>query len=332
MPAITSLNPSSGLQGSTLPVTINGSNFLAGATVAISSPHITVSNVNVVSLLQITATFAIAANASLGNFNVSVSTSAGTTPSLPFSITSAPVFTPIRIDAGSSSPFTDPAGILWSPDSNFTGGGPTSNPNAVTGTPTPTLYQTAHFGPLSGSPLTYLFSVPNGSYIVNLKFAENSFSQPAQRIFNVVINGQTVLPNFDIFARAGALFQAVDAAVPVSVSNGQISIQFVSVLRNPRVCAIEILAGSQPAPSLSSLSPASASPGASLPVTLNGSNFSTDLVINAGPSISVSNVVVVNSSQITATFSVAPNATPATNNVSVTTPGGTALTQTFTLQ
>ena len=146
-----------------------------------------------------------------------VSTVAGTTSAVPFSITSASVFNPIRIDAGSSTPYTDPAGITWGPDSNFTGGGPVVNSTPVTGTPTPALYDTGHFGPISGTPLTYQFAVPNGAYTVNLKFDENSFKQPGQRLFNVVINGQTVLPSFDIFARAGAMFQAVDAAVPVTV-------------------------------------------------------------------------------------------------------------------
>ena len=192
---------------------------------------------NVASSSQITATFTIAANATLGNFNVTVTTSAGTTAPVTFSITAAPVFTPIRIDAGSSSPFTDLAGIVWSPDSNFTGGGPVFTANPVSGTPSPALYQTAHYGDLS-TPLTYQFSVPNGAYTVNLKFTENVFAQTGQRLFNIVVNGQNALPNFDIFARAGALFQAVDVALPVSVTGGQISIQFVSVLRNPRVGAV----------------------------------------------------------------------------------------------
>jgi hypothetical protein len=332
-PALVSITPSTGVIGSSFSVSLSGSSFLAGATVATTSPSITVSNVNVVNSSQITATFAIAANATPGNFNVTVTTSAGTTGSVSFSITAAPVFTPIRIDAGSSVPYTDPAGITWGPDSNSNNlGGPVVNSSPVSGTPTPALYDTARFGPVSGTPLTYQFAVPNGSYIVNLKFDENSFNQPGLRVFNVVINGQTVLPNFDIFARAGALYQAVDAAVPVTVTNGQIAIAFGYVQRNPRICAIEILSATAAPPSLASISPASGSPGAVVPVTITGSNFDTDLVINAGAGIAVTNVAVVSPSQLNATFTIAPNAALGSANVIVSSPGGTTTPLTFTIQ
>jgi hypothetical protein len=330
-PTLSSVTPASGVQGTTVPVTLNGSGFLAGAALAVSNPGVAVSNVTVVSASQITASFTIAANAATGNANITVTTSTGTSGSVAFSITAPAVFTPIRINAGSTTPFTDPLGIVWAADSNFTGGGPVSNTNPVNGTPNPALYQTAHYGDISPT-LTYQFTVPNGSYTVNLKFDENGFTQAGQRVFNVVVNGQTALPNFDIFARAGALFQAVDAAIPVTVSNGQISIQLVSVLRNPRICAIEILAGTSPAPSLSSLSAVSGSPGTAVPVTLTGGNFSTDLVINAGPGIAVSNVNLVSPSQITATFSIASNAALGTNNVTVSAPGGTTIPLPFTIQ
>jgi hypothetical protein len=299
--------------------------------VATNSPDIGVSNVNVVSGAQITATFTISASATAGTFNVTVNTPAGTSPPAPFSITTVPVFTPIRIDAGSASSYTDASGIVWSADANFTGGGSVSSANAVTGTPAAALYQTAHWGPNSGTPLTYQFSVPNGSYTINLKFDENVFTTAGQRVFNVVVNGQTVLPNFDIFARAGALFQAVDAAVPVTVSGGQISIQFVSVVANPRVCAIEILGGTVPAPTLASVTPPSGAAGTAVAVTLNGTNFSTDLVISAGARIAVSNVIVVSSTQVTATFTIAANASGTTNNVTVRTPGGITPAVLFTV-
>jgi hypothetical protein len=330
-PSITSITPSSGVQGASVPITINGTNFVSGATVAVANPGVTVSNVVVASAVQITATFAIASGASTGNTNVTVTTSGGTSPAASFSVTAATAFTPIRIDAGSSTPYTDPLGQVWAGDSNFTGGGPVSNANPVSGTPVPALYQTAHYGPVSPA-LAYQFAVPNGSYIINLKFDENVFTQAGQRVFNILVNGQNVVPNFDIFARAGAQFQAVDVAIPVAVTTGQISIQFASVVSNPRVAAVEILPSALPAPTLTALSPNSASAGASVPVTITGSNFNTDVVINAGSNITVSNVTLVSTTQMTATFTVAAGAAPGARNVIVSTPGGTTPPLSFTVQ
>jgi len=45
------------------------------------------------------------------------------------------------------------------------------------------------------------YPVSNGSYNVNLDFAESYVTGPGQRIFNVSINGTEVLNNFDIYAR-----------------------------------------------------------------------------------------------------------------------------------
>ena len=98
------------------------------------------------------------------------------------------------------------------------------------------LYQSEHF---ANGPFQYQFAVPNGSYTVNLKFAEIFFTSGGRRIFNVAINGQTVLSGFDPAQAAGA-FTAVNRAFPVTVSTGQILIQFTPVADLPTVSAIEI--------------------------------------------------------------------------------------------
>lgn len=78
---------------------------------------------------------------------------------------------------------------------------------------------------------------------VNLKFEENVYTQSGKRLFNVVINGQQVLTNFDIFGAAGAQFQAVDVPIPVTVTTGQISIQFIPLVNVAGIFGIEIVAG-----------------------------------------------------------------------------------------
>lgn len=78
VPTLTRVNPPTSAQGATLAVTLVGTNFVSGATVAVSDPEITVTNVTVVSATVITATFTIAADAALGAANVTVTTSGGT--------------------------------------------------------------------------------------------------------------------------------------------------------------------------------------------------------------------------------------------------------------
>jgi len=147
-------------------------------------------------------------------------------------------FTPIRVNAGGPS-YTDPStNNVWSADTGFNGGSTYSTQNAITNTTTQTLYQTEHYG---AGTLQYQFVVPNGNYTVNLKFAEIYFNLAGLRIFNILINGQAVQNNFDIVAAAGASFTAKDLSFPVTVSGGNITIQLVSVIQNPKISAIEIL-------------------------------------------------------------------------------------------
>src|SRR5205823_6151080 len=103
---------------------------------------------------------------------------------------------------------------------------------------TPTLYQSERW--MIGT-LQYQFTVPNDNYNVTLKFAEIYFTQAGQRVFNAVINGQTVLPNFDVFAAASGANRAIDRTFPVTVTGGVITIQFTPVVENPKVNAIEIV-------------------------------------------------------------------------------------------
>ena len=318
-PVLTSLNPASGGAGNSVPVILTGSNFVAGATLTSSNPSLAFSNVTVVSATQLTAILTMAANATPGTAPVTVTTSNGSSNSVAFSI--QPQFTPIRVDAGSAQPYTDPLGQVWSADTGFTGGAISTVNQAITGTPAPALYQTLHS---SNSPLTYQAALPNGYYTVNLKFEENAVAQAGKRVFNVIINGQTVLSNFDIFAVAGAQYQAVDVPIAVAVTSASINIQFVPVLNATEVCAIEILAGISVAPAVSTLTPNAGSIGAAVPVTITGANLASDVVINAGPNISVSNVRVVSATQVNATLDISATARNGPVIVTLTGLGGAA--------
>ena len=128
--------------------------------------------------------------------------------------------------------------MLWSADTGFTDGSTFQTAAAISGTNSPTVYQSERW---AANSLQYQFNVPNGSYNINLKFAEIYNTQAGQRVFNATINGQTVLTNFDIFAQAGGANKAIDKQFPVSVTGGAITIQLLAVVSNPKISGIEIV-------------------------------------------------------------------------------------------
>jgi hypothetical protein len=145
-------------------------------------------------------------------------------------------FAPIRVHAGGGA-YTDPLGQVWSADYGFSGGSTYSVTNPISNTNTPTLYQSQRYG----SGFSYQFTVPNGTYTVNLKFAELYYTSTGNRVFNVAINGSTVLSNFDVVAQAGGGFRAVDKPFTVPINGGQITIQFSTGTADlPIINAIEI--------------------------------------------------------------------------------------------
>lgn len=156
----------------------------------------------------------------------------------------------LRVNAGGGA-YTDPKGLAWNADKDFTGGSTWSVTNAIANTTTPTLYQSCRWGAFS-----YTLPAPAGTYNVTLKFAELSRFYVGARQFNVSINGTQVLKNFDIFAQAGGAYQAIDEVFPVTVTNGQIVIQFsYGAADAPLVNAIDVEAaeaGTTPPVSLTS--------------------------------------------------------------------------------
>jgi hypothetical protein len=153
-------------------------------------------------------------------------------------------FTTIRVAAGQTSAVTDGKGQSWSADTSYTGGTAAVETTQVSiaNTDSPALYNGQRYGNPSFS---YVFTVPNGTYTVTLKFAELYVTAAGQRLFDIVIDGTTVETAFDIYATAGAMNTAVDRSYPVTVSNGQIEIDFnQGTIQFPKVDAIQIAQGS----------------------------------------------------------------------------------------
>jgi hypothetical protein len=95
--------------------------------------------------------------------------------------------------------------------------------------------------------LTY--TIPStGTNIVRLHFAEVSVG-PGGRQFNVAINGQQVLTNFDIAAIAGNAKALVRDFIAVPDASSNIVIAFAAgAVNQPEVCGLEVIPVIQPVP------------------------------------------------------------------------------------
>jgi Malectin domain len=151
----------------------------------------------------------------------------------------------VRVKCGGPA-YTDSKGQAWSADMDFNGGLVSAVTGPVAGTTDPALFQDGRM-PSDTAPLVYTFPVANGSYHANLYFAElySGDAFVGGRVFNVKVEGTTVLQNFDIFAAAGAntaLIKGVDFAV----TNGTATIELDNVPGHDRgkIGAIEILSNS----------------------------------------------------------------------------------------
>jgi hypothetical protein len=90
----------------------------------------------------------------------------------------------------------------------------------------------------------YLNGLPNGTVQVTLKFAETYWTSVGQRVFDVAINGKTVLSKFDIVAAAGAPNTAVDETFTVPVVDGTITVTSPNVeVDNALFNAVEVQDG-----------------------------------------------------------------------------------------
>jgi len=148
----------------------------------------------------------------------------------------------IRINSGGSS-YTDSSGQVWSADAYFTGGTAASYTATVSGTSDPTLYQSERFA----KTLTYNIPVANGTYDVTLAFSEMVFNAAGQRVFNVTIEGQPVLQDFDIWALVGKN-AALQRTFTIVVTDGTLNIVGNGTVNNAKLSAIQIAPSGAPTP------------------------------------------------------------------------------------
>ena len=165
-----------------------------------------------------------------------------------------PIFLPLvfrprleyLVDCGSDIGYTGTDGRTWSADRPYNPGGwgyvgDTASfavSRAIENTSDPTLYQTQRW---SDGAFGYQFDVPNGTYEVELHFAELYRRSANTRKFDVILEGQTVLADLDVFASAGGAFRALVRTFTVTVSDGELNVDLArGSADNPMLNALRV--------------------------------------------------------------------------------------------
>ncbi len=193
-----------------------------------------------------------------GLFGVTVQASSGTpalTDSASFTLSVAP-FVPqpipnevININGGGPALSGDPGFVR---DDNFQNGVgldfgtgasiDTSDASIPVGTPAQ-LFKTVTFDRAGGAELQ--FDVPTQhtgiTYEVTLFFVEiySPTARTGARVFDVSIDGQLVLDNFDVFAAAGAINRGIARTFQIT-SDGNVDIDFGHVNENPAIAGVSV--------------------------------------------------------------------------------------------
>jgi len=137
------------------------------------------------------------------------------------------------IDSGSNNTHVDPQGDTWTRDRAFSAGTGcgylgsstvVSTGRTITGTDDPARLANARQG-------MYEYrcdGLANGTYTVQLDFAELTNTKPNKRIFDVMIEGVEVIPNLDINLETGGNYRAMSRTFTATVTDGVMNIRFIT--------------------------------------------------------------------------------------------------------
>ncbi|HEX6292175.1 MAG TPA: carboxypeptidase regulatory-like domain-containing protein [Herpetosiphonaceae bacterium] len=136
----------------------------------------------------------------------------------------------VAVNTGGNA-YTDQATDPWAADQAYTAGSygyfnrssTVNTRSSIAGTDDDALYQDARRGQVE-----YRFDgLPQGTYQVELRFAEIQGLRPGQRVFDVAMEDKAVLTGFDIRSKVPGL-TADDRSFFVTVTDGQLNIRFLT--------------------------------------------------------------------------------------------------------
>jgi len=132
--------------------------------------------------------------------------------------------------------YTASDGTAFGRDRHFGDEGTYSTADAIANTDDDALYRTER----SGDSLDYHLPLENGTYDVDLHFAEIYFEAADQRVFDVYLQGDRVLSDLDVFAEVGHDAALVETVTDVSVTDGALRISADASVDNAKLSAVEV--------------------------------------------------------------------------------------------
>jgi len=355
-PTLTSVSPSTGIQNTNVLVTLTGTNFVAGMTVD-AGADITVTLPTVSSATLATTTLTIG-SAALGPRSMTVTTSGGTSAvnaGLFLVLPPPPILTSVNPPTGNQNTNVSvtlvgvnfvPAGTIVA----VSGIGVTvSNVNVLSSTSLTVTFAVAAGATLgahsvtattasgSSNPVTFTVvpPVPTLTSVAPATGVQNT-SLLVTLTGTDFVAGMTIDAGANITATAPTVSSAMLATTTLTIGAAALGPRSITVTTTGGTSAVNtgLFTVLPPAPTLTGITPSTGVQGTNIPITLTGTNFvpggTTTLVIS-GIGVTASNIDVLTSTTMTATFAVAPGATLGGRNVSVATSGGTSSSVVWTV-
>jgi beta-galactosidase len=151
--------------------------------------------------------------------------------------------TVVRIKAGDLSGYVSRDGRRYGSDTFFTGGRGHGIDAASAPAERRTLMvadEARLYDSLREGDFSYRIPVPRGRYRVTLSFAEPRANGPGERLFDVDVNGATILKDVDVYVAAGGKLKGVERSFDVSTDTQYLRIAFRSKQSEAIVSALSI--------------------------------------------------------------------------------------------
>ncbi|MCH1572122.1 MAG: IPT/TIG domain-containing protein, partial [Longimicrobiales bacterium] len=132
--------------------------------------------------------------------------------------------------------WVSPSRARWSAEYGVSNGSAVHFDFEVEGTSDDGLFQSVRFGPS----FAYAFEVPNGAYEVTVRALEPEKTAAGERVMDVLVEGQPLLDDLDLFAAVGRRAAYVSPPLPVTVTDGVLDVQFDGVVAQALVSALEV--------------------------------------------------------------------------------------------
>ena len=155
------------------------------------------------------------------------------TDSLQWKLAGSPAV--VRIKAGDLTGYTTQGNERYGSDMYFIGGQARGITHIEDVAGDPHLYQTCREGWFG-----YRIPVPTGRYRITARFIEPAANTGNKRVFDVLVNGTTVLAHFDIYKAAAGKLKGVERSFEGTAREGIIDLEFKPTRGQALVCTLSV--------------------------------------------------------------------------------------------